>query len=62
MPGSRHRKSKHSRRKQRGAQQRKKGMLWCFGPPAVVDEEPLMTVEEFRKMHLRRQKSKQVGS
>ncbi|BDA46495.1 hypothetical protein COCOBI_08-5880 [Coccomyxa sp. Obi] len=60
MPGSRHRKSKHSRRKHRGAQQRKNGMLWCFGPPAVVDEEPLMTVEEFRKMHRRRQKTKQI--
>ncbi len=25
-----------------------------------MDEEPLMTVEEFRRMHLRRQKTKQV--
>ncbi|EIE19526.1 hypothetical protein COCSUDRAFT_67679 [Coccomyxa subellipsoidea C-169] len=59
MPGSRQKRSMQSRRKQKAAQQRSKGMTWCFGPPAVVDEEPLMTVEEFRKMHWRRKRTHQ---
>ncbi|KAK9918884.1 hypothetical protein WJX75_007810 [Coccomyxa subellipsoidea] len=34
-------------------------MLWCFGPPPVVDEEPFMTVAEFSKLHWRMRKAHQ---
>ena len=46
--------------------QNKKSKLWhwCFffGPPPVVDEEPLMSVDQFRELHRRRHKERRESS
>lgn len=62
MPGGRQRKSKNSRRRQKTAQQRSKGMSWCFGPPAVVDDaEPVISMEKPRRIIGRRKEKNQVS-
>lgn len=47
-------------RRQKGVVKREKSVLWCFRAPPVLEDEPLMTVEQFRLMHRRRQKGRQV--
>lgn len=44
MPGAGQRKSRKSRKRQKVKQQRN-GVTWCFGPPAVMDDEPVKTLE-----------------
>ena len=53
---------KKGSKKQQDVVPRKKSVLWCFRGPPVLHDEPLMSVEQFRLMHRRRQKGKQVSS